>query len=88
MANISFPTSKTGTQKWNGEIRLITNGETVPYMIEEQTYNVAPPNVVIAATKMNVLYRGVDNPLEISVPGYDPENIKVSNADNQKRWKR
>ena len=87
VANISFPTSKTGTQKWNGEIRLITNGETVPYLIEEQTYNVAPPNVVIAATKMNVLYRGVDNPLEISVPGYDPENIKVSNAEIKKDGK-
>ena len=87
VANISFPTSRTGTQKWNGEIRLITNGETVPYIIEEQSYNVAPPNVVIAATKMNVLYRGVDNPLEISVPGYDPENIKVSNAEIKKDGK-
>ena len=84
VANISFPTSRTGTQKWNGEIRLITNGETVPYIIDEQSYNVAPPSVVISPTKMNVLYRGVDNPLEISVPGVDPSNLIVSGTGIKK----
>jgi len=78
VANISFPATGNGTKKWNGEIRLITNGETKTYTIDEQSYNVAPPSVVISPTKMNVLYRGVDNPLEISVPGVDPANIIVN----------
>ena len=78
VANISFPATGTGTKKWNGEIRLITNGETETYTLDEQTYNVAPPSVVISPTKMNVLYRGVDNPLEISVPGVDPANLIVN----------
>lgn len=33
---------------------------------------------VIAPTKMNVLYAGVDNPVDIAVSGYNPEEIEVS----------
>ena len=33
---------------------------------------------------MNVLYRGVDNPLEVSVPGVDPANLIVSGAGVKK----
>ena len=77
VASISIPASGQGTKKWNGEIRLVTNGETKVYPIEDQSYNVAPPSAVISPTKMMVLYRGVDNPLEISVPGADPSNVIV-----------
>ncbi|MGD1981424.1 MAG: gliding motility protein GldM [Flavobacteriales bacterium] len=77
VANISFPASGSGTKKWNGEIRLVTNGETKVYPIEEQTYNVAPPSAVISPTELMVLYYGLENPLEISVPGVDPSNIIV-----------
>ena len=34
--------------------------------------------VVISPSKMNVLYRNVDNPLEISVPGVAPKDLIVS----------
>jgi gliding motility-associated protein GldM len=77
VANLSIPARGQGTKKWNGEIRLVTNGETKVYPIEEQSYNVAPPSAVISPTKMMVLYRNVKNPLEISVPGVDPSNIIV-----------
>ena len=80
VASISIPASGQGTKKWNGEIRLVTNGETKIYPIEEQSYNVAPPSAVISPTKMMMLYRGVSNPLDISVPGVDPANIIVSGA--------
>jgi len=33
---------------------------------------------VIAASKMNVLYRGVDNPVEIAVPGLSSDKLSVS----------
>ena len=77
VARIKFPATRTGTIEWNGKILLEANGETKEYEISE-SYNVAPPSVVISPTKMNVLYRGVDNPLEISVPGVDPANIVVN----------
>lgn len=84
VANISFKASGSGTKKWNGEIRLVTNGETKVYPIEEQSYNVAPPSAVISPTKMMVLYRGVKNPLDISVPGVDPANLVVSGSGVRK----
>lgn len=83
VAKVRLPANQIGETKWNGEIKLVQNGEEKIYPVEG-TFNVAPPNVVIAASKMNVLYRGVDNPLEISVPGYEPENIKVANKEIKK----
>ena len=50
----------------------------------EGSFNVAPACVFISPTKMNVLYRGVDNPLEISVPGVDPSNLIVSGTGVKK----
>ena len=35
----------------------------------EQTYQVTPPSVTVSATKMNVFYRGIDNPVDVAVPG-------------------
>ncbi len=40
------------------------------------SYVVAPPSLTVAATKMNVFYIGVENPVSISVPGIASENIK------------
>ncbi|HOK87189.1 MAG TPA: GldM family protein, partial [Tenuifilum sp.] len=37
-----------------------------------------PPNVVIAPTKMNVLYLGVENPIDISVPGFAPDKVSAT----------
>ena len=83
VATIKFPANRTGTVEWNGKIILEANGENKEYDITE-SYNVAPPSVVISPTKMNVLYRGVDNPLEVSVPGVDPANLIVSGAGVKK----
>ena len=43
-----------------------------------------PSDAVISADKMNVVYRGIDNPITISIPGVDDRNIKAS-ADGLKR---
>lgn len=70
-------TSATGEQKWAGLIKIKQGGEIKEYPVEA-VYTVAPPSVVISPSKLNVLYRMVDNPLEISVPGVDPSHIRVS----------
>ena len=41
-------------------------------------YMVMKSGVVVSPTKMNVLYRGVKNPISISVPGVAPELVKPS----------
>jgi gliding motility-associated protein GldM len=72
-------TSATGEIKWAGVINIKQGGELKPYEVSG-VYTVAPPSVVISPSKLNVLYRMVDNPLEISVPGVDPSKIKVSGS--------
>ena len=83
VAKVRFPANRVGETTWNGEIRLVQNGEEKVFPVEG-AFNVAPPSVVISPTKMNVLYRGVDNPLEISVPGVDPSNLIVSGTGVKK----
>ncbi len=41
-------------------------------------FTVAEPALVISPSKMNVFYRGLPNPVEISVPGVPMEKIKPS----------
>lgn len=41
-------------------------------------YTVAEPALVVSPTKMNVFYRGLPNPVEISVPGVDSDKLSVS----------
>jgi|GEM_PF-56007 len=41
-------------------------------------FTIAEPALVVSPTKMNVFYRGLPNPVEISVPGVDSEKLSVS----------
>ena len=41
-------------------------------------YQVAKPMAVVSPTKMNVFYKGVPNPIDVSVPGFSPEDLQVS----------
>jgi len=78
IGNITFKADRVGEVKWSGMIKLKQVGREDTEVPVEGVYFVAPPSVVISPTKMNVLYRGVDNPLEIGVPGVDPKKIRVS----------
>lgn len=42
------------------------------------TYQVMAPLLVASPTKMNVLYRGVDNPIDLSVPGVPAERVQAT----------
>ncbi|MBL7983527.1 MAG: hypothetical protein JNM91_00950, partial [Flavobacteriales bacterium] len=58
--------------------------EEYPYAV---TYQVMAPLLVASPMKMNVLYRGVDNPMSFSVPGVTPEHVKpvISNGTIQRK---
>ena len=76
MVNMAFP---VGEHTWGGKIIIRDkSGVEKEYKIAEQSFTVAPPSVVISPSKMNVLYRSVYNPLEISVPGVDPSKVSAS----------
>ncbi len=71
---LKLGTSGEGLQRYAGFIEVLDpNGVMKQYHFNE-TYTVSKPLVTISPTKMNVFYVGVDNPIDISVPG-SPEKI-------------
>lgn len=42
------------------------------------SYQVGEAGFTVSATKCNVFYRGLDNPVEVAVSGYPKENVQVS----------
>jgi len=61
--------------KWGGLIYYKTPGGGENHYPFKAEYQVAEMGLVVSPTKMNVFYYGVDNPVEISVPGIPSENI-------------
>lgn len=70
--------SREGLTKWKGIIEVIGPDKTAKRYPFEREYTVAKPSLTVAATKMNVLYIGVDNPISISAPGVPAEALKPS----------
>ncbi len=71
------PTSTVGTKSWGGTIILEAGDQIIRREFKHQ-YQVAEASAVISPTKMNVFYRGVDNPVDISVSGVPKENIQAN----------
>ncbi len=77
-AILEQPASSAGLKTVTGIIKFKPVGgelQVEPFKVE---YEVAAPNLVVSPTKMNVFYRGVDNPVSISVSGYSASNITPS----------
>lgn len=53
------------------------DGNVEPYAFYTPTFTVAEPALVVSPTKMNVFYRGLPNPVEVSVPGVPGDKIDV-----------
>lgn len=70
--------SSVGDKKWGGLINMSApDGSIVSYPFDA-TYSVGAPNVVVSPTAMNVLYVGLNNPIDISVPGVGSDAISAS----------
>ena len=69
--------SGVGIKTFSGKI--VVNGpdglQEFPFADE---FTVFKPAATIAATEMNLLYKGIDNPMSISVPGFAASDVKVS----------
>ncbi len=63
-------TTTPGTFSWKGLIRYKTPEGIFQEYPFEQEYQVTQPTVTVSATKMNVFYRGIANPIDIggSIP--------------------
>lgn len=69
----------TGNKKYTGAVR-VRNSNTGLYEFYpfEGEYQVAPKTAVVSPTMMNVMYIGLDNPIDISVPGVAQSDISAA----------
>jgi gliding motility-associated protein GldM len=74
----SVKTDHEGTVKYAGSINVKAPDGTIKSYAFHSSYLVAKPAVVISPTEMNVFYIGVDNPVEISAPGFSAEDLRPS----------
>lgn len=78
-AILDFPSGSVGENAIKGKFIFKENGEFVEIPVETSYAVVAKPNsAVISADKMNVVYRGVQNPITVSVPGVADNAVKAS----------
>jgi gliding motility-associated protein GldM len=76
---LSFPAGAVGEREISGEFQFMEGGEMITIPINS-TYAVVPkPNsATISADKMNVVYRGVKNPMTISFAGVSDNNVQAN----------
>lgn len=69
-----------GEHKIEGELVFNQEGAEPIVVPVEQSFQVIPkPNqAIVSADKMNVVYRGIDNPITVSMPGVPENNISAN----------
>ncbi|WP_276388428.1 gliding motility protein GldM [Eudoraea chungangensis] len=74
-----------GDHKIAGSLVFIQDGERTEVPVSSTFATITKPNAaLIAADKMNVVYRGVSNPMSISIPGI-PNNKVTAKAPGLKK---
>jgi len=78
-AIISMTAGGIGEQNINGQFTFLEDGKTIPLKFEGKYVVVPRPNsATISADKMNVVYRGVVNPMTISFAGVSDKDVVAS----------
>lgn len=77
--NLSFGTGNVGEHKITGTFSFMEDGKEIPISIDGNYVVVPKPNsATISADKMNVVYRGVSNPMTISFAGISSDKVTAS----------
>jgi gliding motility-associated protein GldM len=78
-ADFSFGAGAVGEHEINGSFNFDENGKVISLPIKGNYVVVPRPNsATISADKMNVVYRGVTNPMTISFAGISSDKISAS----------
>jgi gliding motility-associated protein GldM len=79
LGKLRIPARSVGDKHWEGLIKFKSpSGKGFEYYKYNVDYEVARPSLVVSPTKMNVLYKGIDNPVSISVPGVSQDALSAS----------
>lgn len=78
-AVINMTAGGVGEQAINGEFSFLEDGKNIPLKFEGKYVVVPRPNsATISADKMNVVYRGVPNPISVSFAGIGADKVSAS----------
>jgi gliding motility-associated protein GldM len=76
---LEFPAGNVGEKDIEGKLIFTQDGKKEELPIKDQYVVVPKPNsATISADKMNVVYRGVDNPMTITFAGISQNNVSAS----------
>ncbi len=76
---LNFDTGNPGEHKIEGKLIFMEDGVPQEVIVEQSFATVPKPNsATISADKMNVVYRGVKNPMTISFAGISDNNVKAN----------
>lgn len=71
-------TNSIGQKELKGVIVYQNNKGVDEYYPFNYNYTVAPPFSTVAAENMNILYAGIDNPVNASCAGFSPNDLKIN----------
>jgi gliding motility-associated protein GldM len=78
LGKYSAPTTKEGLVAYSGTVKIISPDGREQFFPFKSEYIVAKPALTVSAENMNVVYRGLPNPISVSVPGFPNEKLTVS----------
>jgi gliding motility-associated protein GldM len=70
--------NRLGLVKWSGLLEITAPDGSKFRRPFDHEFEVAQPSLVVAASKMNVFYRAVDNPMDVSIAGISNDKISVT----------
>ncbi|SDG42810.1 type IX secretion system motor protein PorM/GldM [Psychroflexus sediminis] len=76
---LNVTAGQAGEHQIEGELIFKQNGEEIKVPVN-QSFSVIPkPNqAIVSADKMNVVYRGIENPITVSMPGVPGNKVSAS----------
>ncbi len=76
---LDMPSGNVGDKSIKGIITFTQDGQPINVPFESKYSVISQPDeAVISADRMNVVYRGLDNPISISLPGVGDKDINAS----------
>ncbi|PVW17191.1 type IX secretion system motor protein PorM/GldM [Marixanthomonas spongiae] len=76
---LNISAGSPGDHEIKGKLVFLQNGKPVGINVDQKFSTISKPNsAVISADKMNVVYRGVDNPMTVSIPGIPDNKVNAT----------
>nr|WP_298989309.1 gliding motility protein GldM [uncultured Polaribacter sp.] len=76
---LNMSAGNVGKKSIKGEITFMQDGKPAVIPFESEYSVIAEPSgAVVSADRMNVVYRGLSNPISVSLPGVGSNNLTVS----------